>query len=140
MQQKTEIIIKPKINLLVNKAFMSEKSAFKVQYNDSKEIYFHMGKFNETKKDWDWVQAKMSINELGEIIDFVTNEKRKEAKFFHKFKDKTRTVKLSKNDNPKYPYSVAIDNIQRTMNMGELQVLKIILKEIIIQKIWKENC
>lgn len=138
--QKTEVIVKPKVNLLINKAFMSEKSAFKIQLSDSKEIFFQMGKVDEAKKEWIWTPAKMSVNELGEVIDFIDNPNRKDATFFHKHDSKTKVVKFSRNENPKYPYSVAIDKSQRTMSIGELQVLKVLLEKVIIQKIWKENC
>jgi hypothetical protein len=128
--------------LLINKAFMSKSSAFKILLNQDKEVFFQIGKI--VNDSWDWKKAKINQTELGEIISFIQNKTQKECSFMHKFKkDGKETIShigITRNDNPKFPNTIYINNgsrYQRTMSNGELQILRVLLERIIIVQEWK---
>lgn len=114
-------------SLIINKAFMSKNNALKIQYNKSvNQIYFHAGK-KETDK-WSWIKTKFIDSEIGEILR-VLNGGIDKCSFYHQFNGKsTRTWINKKNEFVFFK----IEGISKALNTGEQEVMKILLRKIIV--------
>ena len=112
--------------LLLNKAFFGKNTCFKLLLNSDKEVYFHMG-INQNNKGWNWKRCKMSDVELGEII-WTINQEQSNCSFFHSFGDDKTQIWCRKD---KKSFSIKIDNVSKSFQIGETQVLKLLLETCI---------
>lgn len=118
--------------LIINKSFMSKTSCFKVQLTKDKECYMHTGKKQGEK--WDWKKAKFNSTELGELIDFLGNDK-KTVSFFHSFNNKSKIqIYFNKGQyKDQEVISPIIDKLPgKALAKGEQVVLNLILQQIIV--------
>lgn len=118
-----------KINL-IERSFFGKTTCFKVQLNSVLEIYFHMGLLDQKKKSWTWIKAKMSENEIGQIINLLEN-KEGECSFFHQFKGKKTQIWCMKS---KDYFSIKIDSISKKLSIGEYIVLREFVTESLRKK------
>lgn len=111
--------------LLLDKAFFGKINCLKIQLNNDFDCYFHLGL--DTKGEWSWIKVKMSINELGDIIHLLRQEIAK-CSFFHSFGDNKTQIWCNKSEKG---FSIKIDKISKNLSIGESEVLRVILEEII---------
>jgi ribonuclease HI len=112
-------------NLIVNKAFFGKINCLKVQLSKNKDIYFHIGLLKNNS--WDWEKVKMSDIEIGEIINILKKD-RASCSFFHKFDKNTTQIWCRKDENS---FNIKIKDKSKNLSIGEFEVLRIILEEII---------
>jgi len=131
IDEKKENSIKQKFSinneLILEKAFFGKINCFKIQMNQNKEVYFHIGISN--KNNWDWTKVKMNDGELGELIWLLEKDEGK-CSFYHSFNNSKTQIWCNKN---KDRFSIKIDKLSKNFTIGEFSVLKIILKECIIK-------
>ncbi|MFH1751724.1 MAG: hypothetical protein ABH821_02200 [archaeon] len=117
-------------NELNEKAFFGKNNCFKLQYNKTKkECYFHFGLKNEKENNWTWNKYKFSDIELGEIIS-VLEEKKDSTSFYHQWQNENQQLWVSKR---KEGFFLKTNKFTKSLNDGEQEVLKVLLKEIIKQ-------
>ncbi len=122
-------------NIILEKLFFGKINCFKLQLNSSFEIYFHIGLVNSKTNSWDWIKVKMNDIELGEILNLL-NKPEGKISFFHSYDGKKTQIWCNKNPNQ---FSIKINNISKNFNIGEFEVLKILISESIIKNNFKEN-
>jgi len=118
---------------VINKAFMSKTSCFKIQLNE-KDCYMHTGKKQGEK--WNWKKAKFNDDELGQLMIFLSN-KEKTLSFFHSFGEGSKKqIYFNKGEYKGNPViSPIIDKLPgKALSIGEQIVLKVLLQQIIIRK------
>ncbi len=111
--------------LYIDEAFFGKINCLKIQFNTQKECYFHLGL--ETKGKWEWNKVKMSNNELGEIIWLLKRDVGKCA-FFHSFGTSKTQIWCNKSDKG---FSIKVDKVSKNLSIGEAEVFRILLEEII---------
>lgn len=111
--------------LKLNKSFFGKTSCFKVQMNSDNEIYFHMGVLENNK--WVWDKVKMSDMEVGEIVNILLKESGK-CSFYHSFNGGKTQIWCNKSHDD---FSIKINNKSKKLNLGESQVLRVILEKAI---------
>lgn len=112
-------------SLLIDEAFFGKINCLKIQFNTQKECYFHLGL--DTKGKWDWQKVKMSNNELGEIIWLLKRDIGKCA-FFHSFGTSKTQIWCNKSEKG---FSIKVDKVSKNLSIGEAEVLRVLLEEII---------
>lgn len=112
-------------SLLIDEAFFGKINCLKIQFNNQKECYFHLGL--DTKGKWDWQKVKMSNNELGEIIWLLKRDIGKCA-FFHSFGTSKTQIWCNKSEKG---FSIKVDKVSKNLSIGEAEVLRVVLEEII---------
>lgn len=115
------------MKLKLDKAFFGKINCLKIQMNDERDVYFHMGLLNQKENTWNWEKVKMSEAELGEMINILKKETAKCA-FYHKFNETTTQIWCNKTPTA---FSVKIKAVSKNLSIGEFEVLKIILEECI---------
>lgn len=93
--------------------------------------FMSIGKKNGT--GWNWEAAKMSLPELGDIIAVLKGVVDK-VSFFHQYEGKKTQIWVNK-ESEKGIVFFKIQDHAKPLNQGEQQVLQVILKEIILQRI-----
>lgn len=111
--------------LYIDEAFFGKINCLKIQFNNQKECYFHLGL--DTKGKWDWQKVKMSNNELGEIIWLLKRDIGKCA-FFHSFGTSKTQIWCNKSEKG---FSIKVDKVSKNLSIGEAEVLRVLLEEII---------
>lgn len=126
---KENLILDEQNILLKEKVFFGKINCLKIQLNQKKEVYFHMGILN--KKQWSWEKVKMSDIELGDIVNLLKKEEGK-CSFFHSFADKKTQIWCNKNINS---FSIKIKDVSKNLTIGEFEVLRIFLENCIYEMI-----
>ena len=121
-------------NIRINKEilehiFFGKITALKIQYCiDDENFYFQLGLKKNEK--WNWKRVKMSLNEIGEII-FSTIQKEYKTSFFHNFKNNKTQIWINKSEKN---LTIKIDQVSKTLSIGEIQILKIFLEKNLFLK------
>lgn len=117
-------------NLKLERVFFSKTSCLKYQLSQSKEVYVHIGKLNNSS--WDWKIVKFNDLELCEILDVLENKKEKCAFYHnntHSKSDKSSTqiwcAQSSKG------FTMKIQDSSKLLNLNESRVLKILIERSI---------
>lgn len=116
---------------LKEKAFFGKINCLKVQLNQNKEIYFHMGLLDKKLNQWNWEKVKMSDIELGELVNLLKKDDGK-CSFYHSFGDKKTQIWCNKNESS---FSIKIKDISKNLSIGEFEVLRIFLEQSIYEMI-----
>ena len=114
--------------LLVDKAFFGKINCLKVQVNDEKDVYFHMGLLDQKKDEWNWEKVKMSDVELGQIVHVLKKEEGK-CSFFHSFNDKKTQIWCNKSATS---FSIKVKETSKNLSVGEFEVFRILLEKVIL--------
>jgi len=114
--------------LLINKAFFGKNTVLKIQYHkEKKQAYIHAGKKTLDAK-WTWNKVKFSDSELGMILN-VLSGKTEKISFFHKFNGNKKQIWINKDNGILF---FKIDDISKSLTLGEQEVMKILLQKIIL--------
>jgi len=111
----------------IDRCFFGQKSALKAQYNkESRSIYIGVGKKSDDDK-WSWNNAKIKDTEAAEIIRILQGQT-DSVSFFHTFNGSSRKIWINRKEEQLF---VKIDDNSKGINLGEQEVLKIVLLEAI---------
>jgi ribonuclease HI len=114
-------------NLILDKSFFGKMTCLKIQLNEEKDLYFHMGILNG--KNWKWEKVKMNQNEIGEII-YGTKQKEFTTSFFHKYKTSQNQIWINKSTEK---MTIKINKVSKSLVIGEIEVLRILLENCILK-------
>lgn len=119
------------VKTLLERAFFGKDSCLVVALNSENQCYFQFGKKNG--EEWLWKKVKMNDVELGDIIT-VLEEKKPKVSFFHSFEKNgnksTTQIWVERLDGGNVRFAVTEAN--RALMPGEQQVLRALLKHIIV--------
>ena len=115
-----------KYDFIFEKVFFAKTTCFKIQISESRECYFHIG-LNQNLEKWVWEKVKINENEIGEIIYSLSKIEHKTS-FFHKFNNSNNQIWINKSEKS---LTIKINKVSKSFGIGEIEVLKIILKKII---------
>ena len=131
-QTKTETEQNQSRSIKIDKCFFGQKAALKVQYNqENNSIYIGIGKKSENDQ-WTWNNAKIKDTEAAEIIRVITG-KTDSTSFYHTYNDNKTQIWITRKEEQVF---IKIDNLAKSICPSEQEVMKIILKEIILQSIY----
>ena len=111
------------------KVFFGKDNAFKLNLNDEGNVYFELGSKEDNGDDWAWKSAKMSDEEIGEIINVLENNSPK-ASFYHEFEGDKTQIWVNRKD--KYVF-VKIGERSKSLNEGQQTVLRELLKYAVLR-------
>jgi len=115
--------------IAIDKCFFGQKTALKIQYNqENNSIYIGIGKKNENNQ-WQWNNAKIKDTEAADIIR-VINGKIDNTSFYHTFNNTNTQIWITKKETQIF---IKIDNLAKSLNPSEQEVLRILIEEIILQ-------
>jgi len=133
-QTKTEPVQNPSQSIVIDKCFFGQKTALKIQYNqENNSIFIGIGKKNENDQ-WTWNNAKIKDTEAADIVRVITG-KIDNTSFYHTFNNTHTQIWITKKETQIF---IKIDNLTKNLNPSEQEVLKIILKETILQSARKK--
>lgn len=116
--------------LKINKAFLGQKSALKLQLNKENEAYIHVGKKNQDDK-WEWQRAKFEESELGSILQLLTGKSEKFTTV-HEFEGEKKSIAFNMVKD-KNLFFVKIGTISsKPLAAGEQEVLRILIEKVIL--------
>ena len=110
-------------NFILNKCFFGKITCLRVQINQKKEFYIHMGILKN--QNWLWDKIKLNEMEIGEII-YSLNQIEHKTSFFHKFNKSSSQVWINKS---KEKLTIKVNDVSKSFSVGEIEILKIILKK-----------
>jgi hypothetical protein len=111
------------------KVFFGKDNAFKLNLNDEGNVYFELGSKEDNGDDWAWKSAKMSDEEIGEIINVLENNSPK-ASFYHEFEGDKTQIWVNRKD--KYVF-VKIGERSKSLNEGQQTVLRELLTYAVLR-------
>lgn len=114
-------------------AFFGQASCVTLDHGQN-GTFLKVGKKNGD--GWGWQVAKMSMPELGDIISVIKGRTDK-ASFFHSFKDKQTKIWINRDDKGQVFFK--IEDHAKPLNIGEQEVLLVLLDRVIEQRIKEGN-
>ncbi|MGM5481629.1 MAG: hypothetical protein ACQESE_04440 [Nanobdellota archaeon] len=115
---------------LLQRAFFGKDNCLKVTLHKKLECYFEFGTPKaEKEKGWKWKPVKFNDVELGEIL-LVLEGKKQSVSFFHKYKDETTQIWVSRKD--KF-VTIKVKELSKGLNEGEQTVLRELIRHIIVR-------
>lgn len=132
---QNDLIKTTPVTILLEKCFFGKNSVLKLQLSKQTikySCYIHIGIIDNNDK-WTWVKSKFNEVELAQIINFI-NTKEEKISFFHKFKDQSKSIHLSKTQKG---IIMKIDQFTKLISYPESRVLEILLTKIIEIKNFK---
>ena len=112
-------------DVIMERSFFGKINCFKVQLNNEKDIYFHLGLLEQKQSIWNWKKVKMSDTELGEIVNILKKDEANTS-FYHSFNNTKTQIWCKKSSQS---FSIKIDNFSKNLTIGEFEVLRLVLEE-----------
>ena len=113
-------------------AFFGKSSCLVLHDDTQNGTFLKVGK-KVDNDSWSWQKAKMSLSELGEIIS-VLKDKMGQTSFIHSFNDRQQTRIWINRDDKKMIF-FKINDCSKPINLGEQEVLLILLEQIIARRV-----
>lgn len=111
---------------IINKAFFGKDNCLKLNLNDKKELYIHIGKkINE----WEWNKAKLTDLEVAQIIVLCESENGSTS-FYHDYNGQKTQIWLNKS---KDYLNVKIKDKAKSLKTPEIIIMNQLLKHSIVR-------
>lgn len=111
---------------IINKAFFGKDNCLKLNLNDKKELYLHVGK---KEKDWTWNKAKITDLEAAQLIDIIKQENGS-ISFYHDYNGQKTQIWINKS---KDFLNIKINNKSKSLKKPETIVIEELLKHSLVR-------